>query len=61
MESAGRIFAKEFKYTDGTGLMISCVCVDSGAFTTEVYKFCKEREHRRIFAIKGKGGDRCLL
>lgn len=49
---------KEFKYADGTGLMISCVCVDSGGhFTTEVYKFCKEREHRRIFAIKGKGGD----
>lgn len=49
---------KEFKYEDGTGLMISCVCVDSGGhFTTEVYKFCKSREHRRIFAVKGKGGD----
>lgn len=48
---------KEFKYEDGTGLMISCTCVDSGGhFTTEVYKFCKPREHRRIFAIKGKGG-----
>ncbi|MDK2824084.1 MAG: hypothetical protein PWQ67_1923 [Clostridia bacterium] len=32
-------------------------CIDSGGhFTTEVYKFCKSREHRRIFAIKGKGG-----
>lgn len=49
---------EEFRYADGTGLRISCVCIDSGGhYTTEVYKFCKDREHRRIFAIKGKGGD----
>ncbi|MGJ0848272.1 phage terminase large subunit family protein [Tissierella praeacuta] len=47
----------EFKFEDGSGLMISIACIDSGGhFTTETYKFCKPREHRRIFAIKGKGG-----
>lgn len=47
----------EWNYVDGLGLTISCVCIDSGGhFTTDVYKFCKPREYRRIFAIKGQGG-----
>jgi phage terminase large subunit GpA-like protein len=42
---------------DGTGLIISAACVDSGGhYTTEVYKYCKKRQHRRIYAIKGEGG-----
>lgn len=42
---------------DGSKLSISATCVDTGGhYTSEVYDFCKEREHRRIFAIKGKGG-----
>lgn len=49
--------SRQWKYADGSGLLISCTCIDSGGhFTTEVYKFCKAREHRRIFAIKGQGG-----
>ncbi|WP_058953170.1 phage terminase large subunit family protein [Clostridium tyrobutyricum] len=48
---------KNFYYNDGLALVISCVCIDSGGhYTTEVYRFCKTREHRRIFAIKGYGG-----
>lgn len=47
---------KEFKYKDGLGIKIACCCVDSGYLASEIYKFCKIREHRRIFAIKGKGG-----
>lgn len=48
---------KSFKYINGEGLVISCTCIDSGGhYTTEVYKFCKQREYRRIFAIKGVGG-----
>lgn len=47
----------EFSYSDGRKLCVSCTCIDSGGhFTTEVYKFTKQREHRRIFAIKGYGG-----
>jgi len=49
---------KQWKFSDGLEVPISCCCIDSGGhFTTEVYKFCKPREQKRIFAIKGKGGD----
>lgn len=42
---------------DGTKLKIICACMDSGGhFTNSVYKFCKARTSRRVFAIKGKGG-----
>ena len=48
---------KTFWYEGGEGLVISAVCIDSGGHhTDEVYRFCKAREHRRIFAIKGYGG-----
>lgn len=47
----------DFIRNDGVTLNISAVCIDSGGhYTNEVYDFCKAREHRRIFAIKGKGG-----
>lgn len=42
---------------DHSKLGIACTTIDSGGhYTSEVYKFCKAREHRRIFAIKGDGG-----
>lgn len=42
---------------DGTKLRISCVVIDSGGhFTDEVYKFCRPRYGRRVYAIKGVGG-----
>ena len=48
---------KTFWFEEGDGLVLSCTCIDSGGHhTQEVYKFCKEREHRRVFAIKGVGG-----
>lgn len=48
---------KSYSFKNGTSLTVACTCIDSGGhFTGEVYKFCKENEYRRIFAIKGKGG-----
>ena len=42
----------------GKSLNISCTCIDSGGHhVAAVYNFCKIREHRRVFAIKGKGGE----
>lgn len=39
---------------DGTKLKIICTCIDSGGHrANQVYKFCKKRFHRNIFAIKG--------
>ena len=45
---------KTWSYSDGERLGIACVCIDSaGHFTDEVYKFCKPRARRNIFAIRG--------
>ncbi|WP_297429294.1 phage terminase large subunit family protein [Clostridium sp.] len=50
--------SRTWTYANGQGIVISCTCIDSGGhYTSEVYKFCKTREHRRIFAVKGQGGD----
>lgn len=46
-----------FYYADGSAIKIACTCIDSGGHhTSDVYKFTKAREHRRIFSIKGQGG-----
>lgn len=43
-----------FQKKDGTKLALRCVCVDSGGhYTNKVYRFCKQRFNRNIFAIKG--------
>jgi len=40
------------------GLKVSITCVDSGGhYTQNVYEACKARLYKRVFAIKGKGGD----
>lgn len=45
---------KTFKKTDGKEFGIVGTMIDSGGhYTSEVYKFVKEREARRIYAIKG--------
>lgn len=47
-----------YHFANGRGLRISITCIDSGGhFTQEVYMRCRERKNKRVFAIKGKGGD----
>ena len=47
-----------YTFKSGRGLKISITCVDSGGhFTQEVYEACRARQGKRVFAIKGKGGD----
>lgn len=49
--------SKIYDCGDNKQMKISSVCIDSGGHRTDlVYKFCKEREHRKVFAIKGRGG-----
>lgn len=49
--------SQTFTTADGRKLKIICTCVDSGGhFTNQVYRFCKERTARSVYAIKGKGG-----
>lgn len=43
-----------FRRADGAMLKIICTCQDSGGHrANQVYKFCKARFNRRVFAIKG--------
>ena len=48
--------SKTWKKKDGTELSLRCVCMDSGHFPDQVIRFCKEREERHIWPIKGRGG-----
>jgi len=46
-----------WKKRDRTELSIRAACMDSGGhFPDQVIRFCKEREDRHIWAIKGRGG-----
>ncbi|UHA74472.1 phage terminase large subunit family protein [Paenibacillus sp. 481] len=52
-----------WKDAEGRKFSIAITCMDSGGhFTNEVYRFCKPREVRRVFAIKGEdSGDGTYL
>lgn len=48
----------EWKMKDGKALRILGTFIDSGGhFTQEVYTECAKRSYRRVFAIKGEGGE----
>ena len=45
---------KDFEHENGYRLRIAAAGIDSGGhYTTEVYKYCKARSGRRIYALKG--------
>lgn len=57
-ERLDALMEKAWRYGDGKALKISLCCVDSGGhFTQDVYEQCRLRWHRRVVAIKGKGGE----
>lgn len=50
----------ELHFENGNSLLIAATCIDTGGhFTTQAYKFLKkmERKQKRIFGIKGMGGE----
>ena len=50
--------ARTWRFAGDTGLVIACAFIDSGGhFTDEVYRYCGERLQKRVFPIKGQGGD----
>lgn len=52
------VIDRVYKFDSGRGLKLSITCVDSGGhYTQEVYKACRARQAKRVFAIKGRGGD----
>lgn len=49
---------KMYEANDGRQMPIRATCVDSGGhFTNTVYSYCKKHAGRRVFAIKGIGGE----
>lgn len=57
-ERLDEVIQHVYKFKNGKGLRIMVTCVDSGGhFTQDVYERCKERFHRNVFPIKGKGGE----
>ncbi len=49
---------RTYRFKSGQGLKIGCTFVDSGGhFTQEVYEQCRLRQFKKVFAIKGKGGQ----
>lgn len=50
----------ELYFANKNSLLIACTCIDTGGhFATQAYKFLKkmERKQKRIFGIKGMGGE----
>lgn len=57
-EDLDKFLAASWHKADGTALNIIATCIDSGGhFNNQVYRFAKERTMRRIWAIKGQGGQ----
>lgn len=52
------VLSRVYETFDGRQMAIRGSCVDSGGhFTNSVYAYCKKNTGRRIFAIKGVGGE----
>jgi len=56
------ILARTFSYRNGKRLKISRTAVDTGGhMTPKVYEYCKARQTRGVYPIKGQGGDKLPL
>lgn len=52
------VLDRVYKFQNGQGLKIGMTFIDSGGhFTQDVYEQCRIRQAKRVFAIKGKGGE----
>ncbi len=47
---------RSWLHEDGTPLQVAITAVDSGHRARVVYNFCRQREYRRVFPIKGRYG-----
>jgi len=57
-EELDAVLARKWEHESGKELIPAATCVDSGGHHTQaVYRYCKAREGKRVFAIKGVGGD----
>ena len=57
-QSLDSVLFKSYDTISGRQMGIRASCVDSGGhFTNSVYQYCKKNTGRKIFAIKGVGGE----
>lgn len=57
-EEVDELLDREWKMHNGMALRVLATFIDSGGhFTQEVYRECAKRAHKRVWAIKGEGGD----
>lgn len=57
-DSLDSLIFKQYQTESGRQIAIRATCVDSGGhFTNAVYQYCKKHTGRRVFAIKGVGGE----
>lgn len=56
-DSLDGVICRGYSFADGRKLPISASCVDSGYLADRVYKFTTPREHLRVAAVKGFGGE----
>ena len=53
-EDLDTVLGQTIQSNDGRTLNIGAACVDTGGHHTQkVYEYCKNREHNRVFAVKG--------
>lgn len=53
-EQLDDIILSDYESDLGIKMRVSCTCIDSGGhFTDEVYRYCKDREIYRVYAVKG--------
>jgi phage terminase large subunit GpA-like protein len=56
-EQLDKIIDAVYERVDGLQMHIMSTCIDSGGHKTdEVYKYCKSRFYKNVYAIKGQGG-----
>jgi phage terminase large subunit GpA-like protein len=48
-----QLLQQDWEHAGGRKVRIECVAVDSGFKADDVYRFCKARASRRVFAVKG--------
>lgn len=52
------VIDRAYKFQSGQALQISITLIDSGGhFTQTVYEQCRKRQAKKVFAIKGRGGE----
>ena len=57
-ELAQLLLVRRWQHESGAEMRIAASCIDSGYCATQVYGFCRTKWRQRVWAIKGREGDR---